>query len=110
MSFIKTSVSKYPYRIIGEDYQRPVYDGQAVVVLKTKNGRRREGVASLLLMLPTLDQLFCPRDIEFLYSAAKRAEYRKANMMRKIKPPRVEKKTPKLKVYINLAFCERNKF
>lgn len=95
----------YPYRVVGEHFRRPVYNGQAVVMVDTNNGHQRDAIASLLLELPNIEQLFHPRDIEFIKGAVKRAEQWLANRMKKIEPARPKiKQTPKLTLHINKHF------
>ena len=96
----------YPYRVIGEHFQRATYNGQAVIMVDTHDGKQRDAIASLLLQLPHVERLFHPRDLVFIQQAVKRAEQWLNNRLKKVSPHRPQhKQAPSLRVINNHHFA-----
>lgn len=105
-----TATTEYPYKVIGENYRRPVPDGQAVIMVDTIDDEYRDAIPSLLLSLPNLEELFSPADVAFIKEAMIRSERWLAVYSKCRQPKHPEKCTnPYFSLLINKNFRGRYK-
>lgn len=100
-----TEIQQYPYRVVGEHYQRRIRNKYSIIMVDTIHGCQRDAIPSLLIQLPNFEKLFCKKDREYIFQAIKREENRllsKSNILPPIRPKKTER--PNLHLIINKNF------
>lgn len=91
----------YPYTIIGLHYKRHVRNRQAIVMVKTIDGERRDATPKLLLSLPKIETLFSPQALDYLMQVDKQVDEWLARFARHVTPLKPSKKQRPILTVLN---------